>query len=318
LVDFQSTLELSERWGGGEVASADGMRFVTPVKTLNSGPNRKYFGSGRGITWYNFVSDQYSGFHGIVIPGTLRDSIFVLEGLLEQQTGLNPVEIMTDTGGSSDIIFGLFWLLGYQFSPRLADAGEAVFWRADKNANYGVLDELARGCVELSKIETQWDEMMRVSGSLKLGTVRLRTCGLAFKVPSVRAGAGDYGVGRVNKTLYLLNYIDDEEYRRRILTQLNRGEGRHAVARAICYGQRGEIRKRYREGQEDQLGALGLVTNAVVVEHALYAGSAITFAQRWWIPEDEHISRLSLLMYGHINMLGHYTFTLPENILKES
>lgn len=50
LVDFQSTLELSERWGGGEVASADGMRFVTPVKTLNSGPNRKYFGSGRGIT----------------------------------------------------------------------------------------------------------------------------------------------------------------------------------------------------------------------------------------------------------------------------
>lgn len=115
LVDFQSTLELA----GGEVASADGMRFVTSVKTINSGPNRKYFDSGRGITWYNFVSDQYSGFHGIVVPGTLRDSIFVLEGLLEQQKGLNPVEIMTDTAGTSDIIFGLFWLLGYQFSPGL-------------------------------------------------------------------------------------------------------------------------------------------------------------------------------------------------------
>ncbi|ELT2890705.1 Tn3 family transposase, partial [Salmonella enterica] len=113
LVDFQSTLELAGHWGGGEVASADGMRFVTPVKTLNAGPNKKYFGSGRGITWYNFISDQYTGFHGIVIPGTLRDSIFVLEGLLEQQTGLNPVEIMTDTAGASDIIFGLFWLLGY-------------------------------------------------------------------------------------------------------------------------------------------------------------------------------------------------------------
>ncbi|EFH4991354.1 Tn3 family transposase, partial [Escherichia coli] len=71
LVDFQSSLALAGYWGGGEVASADGMRFVTPVKTVNSGPNRKYFGSGRGITWYNFVSDQYSGFHGIVIPGTL-------------------------------------------------------------------------------------------------------------------------------------------------------------------------------------------------------------------------------------------------------
>ncbi|EEH7833245.1 Tn3 family transposase, partial [Salmonella enterica] len=220
LVDFQSSLALAGYWGGGEVASADGMRFVTPVKTVNSGPNRKYFGSGRGITWYNFVSDQYSGFHGIVIPGTLRDSIFVLEGLLEQQTGLNPVEIMTDTAGTGDIIFGLFWLLGYQFSPRLADAGEAVFWRADKAANYGALDELARGCVDLSKIESHWDEMMRVAGSLKLGTIHaselIRSL-LRSTRPSGLAQA-IMEVGRVNKTLYLLNYIDDEDYRRRILT----------------------------------------------------------------------------------------------------
>ncbi|MEY7113317.1 Tn3 family transposase, partial [Klebsiella pneumoniae] len=100
-------------------------------------------------------------------------------------------------------------------------------------------------------------------------------------------------------------------------TQLNRGEGRHAVARAICYGQRGEIRKRYREGQEDQLGALGLVTNAVVLWNTLYMQEALSHLRSAGeIPEDEHISRLSPLMYGHINMLGHYTFTLPENILK--
>ncbi|MEW3229111.1 Tn3 family transposase [Escherichia coli] len=319
LVDFQSSLALAGYWGGGEVASADGMRFVTPVKTVNSGPNRKYFGSGRGITWYNFVSDQYSGFHGIVIPGTLRDSIFVLEGLLEQQTGLNPVEIMTDTAGTGDIIFGLFWLLGYQFSPRLADAGEAVFWRADKAANYGALDELARGCVDLSKIESHWDEMMRVAGSLKLGTIHaselIRSL-LRSTRPSGLAQA-IMEVGRVNKTLYLLNYIDDEDYRRRILTQLNRGEGRHAVARAICYGQRGEIRKRYREGQEDQLGALGLVTNAVVLWNTLYMQEALSHLRSTGEgPEDEHIARLSPLMHGHINMLGHYTFTLPEDIMK--
>ncbi|HCA5618388.1 TPA: Tn3 family transposase, partial [Klebsiella pneumoniae] len=319
LVDFQSSLALAGYWGGGEVASADGMRFVTPVKTVNSGPNRKYFGSGRGITWYNFVSDQYSGFHGIVIPGTLRDSIFVLEGLLEQQTGLNPVEIMTDTAGTSDIIFGLFWLLGYQFSPRLADAGEAVFWRADKEANYGALDKLARGCVDLSKIESHWDEMMRVAGSLKLGTIHaselIRSL-LRSTRPSGLAQA-IMEVGRVNKTLYLLNYIDDEDYRRRILTQLNRGEGRHAVARAICYGQRGEIRKRYREGQEDQLGALGLVTNAVVLWNTLYMQEALSHLRSIGEgPEDEHIARLSPLMHGHINMLGHYTFTLPEDIMK--
>ena len=65
------------------------------------------------------------------MPGTLRDSIYILEGLLEQQTSLNPTEIMTDTAGASDMVFGLFWLLGYQFAPRLADAGEASFWRLE-------------------------------------------------------------------------------------------------------------------------------------------------------------------------------------------
>ena len=241
-------------------------------------PSRLSGDSGGQSTWYNFVSDQYSGFHGIVVPGTLRDSIFVLEGLLEQQTGLNPVEIMTDTAGSSDIIFGLFWLLGYQFSPRLADAGGAIFWRADKTAHYGALNELARGCVELSKIESQWDEMMRMAGSLKLGTIHASELIRSLLRSSRPSGLAQaiMEVGRVNKTLYLLNYIDDEDYRRRILTQLNRGEGRHAVARAICYGQRGEIRKRYREGQEDQLGALGLVTNAVVLWNTLYMQEALS------------------------------------------
>jgi len=96
------------------------------------------------------------GFHGIVIPGTLRDSIFVLEGLLEQQTSLKPTEIMTDTTGTSDLVFGLFWLLGYQFSPRLADAGKSVFWRIDKGVNYGALDDLARGIIKPDKVNQNW------------------------------------------------------------------------------------------------------------------------------------------------------------------
>ena len=96
----------------------------------------------------------------------------MLEGLLEQQTDLNPVEIMTDTAGTSDMVFGLFWLLGYQFSPRLADAGEYVFWRVDKEANYGVLNDLSRSYANPQKIEHHWEDMMRIAGSLKLGTVQ--------------------------------------------------------------------------------------------------------------------------------------------------
>ena len=63
LVDAQSFIPLAQQWGGGEVASADGLRFVVPVRTLNAGPNRKYFNGDRGVTYYNFTSDQFTGFH---------------------------------------------------------------------------------------------------------------------------------------------------------------------------------------------------------------------------------------------------------------
>jgi len=79
--------------------------------------------------------------------------------------------------------------------------------------------------------------MMPIAGSLKLGTVQaselIRSL-LKSDRPSSLAQV-IVEAGRINKTLYLLNYVDDEDYRRRILTQLNRGEGRHAVARAICH-----------------------------------------------------------------------------------
>lgn len=51
------------------------------------------FGRERGITCLNYVSDKSTGFHGMVIPGTLRDSLLVLDGLLENRTGLDPVQI---------------------------------------------------------------------------------------------------------------------------------------------------------------------------------------------------------------------------------
>jgi len=101
------------------------------------------------------------------LRGWAKRAIFVLEGLLEQQTGLNPTEIMTDTTGTSDMVFGLFWLLGYQFSPRF----EAVFWRIDKDADYGILNAIARGCVNTKRIEQRWDDILRIAGSLKLGTI---------------------------------------------------------------------------------------------------------------------------------------------------
>jgi TnpA family transposase len=317
LVDAQTFIPLARQWGGGEVASADGLRFVVPVRTINAGPNPKYFKAERGVTYYNFTSDQFTGFHAIVIPGTLRDSMYILDGLLEHQTRLQPVEVMTDTAGASEVVFGLFWLLGYQFSPRLADIGEAQFWRLDPTADYGVLNTIARSRVNTKLIARNWDDLLRVAGSLQQGTVsasELMRSILRSKRPSTLARA-IATLGRIPKTLYMLSYIDDESYRRRILTQLNRGEGRHSVARAVFHGQRGELRQRYREGQEDQLGALGLVVNAIVLWNTLYMEAALKqLRDEGFEVKAEDVARLSPLVHTHINFQGRYSFVLSDAV----
>jgi TnpA family transposase len=317
LVNHQSTIPLAQQWGGGEVAVADGMRLVVPVRSLNAGPNSKYFGTGRGVTYFNFSSDQFTGFHSIIIPGTIRDSIFILNGLLEQETNLRPTEVMTDTASYSDLVFGLFRLLGYQFSPRIADLGEARFWRIDRDADYGPLDGLARHRVNLELVAANWDDILRVAGSLMVGRVAASDLIRVLQAGGrpTTLGRAIAEIGRVLKTVHLLTYSDDESYRRRILVRLNRHESRHSLARAVFHGQRGELRQRYREGQEDQLGALGLVVNAIVLWNTRYMDAALRHLRDAGAdvsPDD--VERLSPLARDHINLVGRYHFGLPDAV----
>jgi TnpA family transposase len=270
-----------------------------------------------GVTYCNFVSDQHTGFHAIVVPGTLRDSLFVLGGPLEQRTRLEPDELTIDTAGNGDVVFGLFWLLGYQLSPRLRDISDLRYWRLDRCAHYGRMDGVARHRIRPARIERHWEDLLRIAGSLKLGTVRasdlMRTLQSGSRLSRLRQAIAE--LGRMVKTLYLLAYVSDVDYRRRILVQLNRGERRHALARAVFFGRRGQLRQANRQGQEDQLGALGLVVNAIALWNTHYMGKILAELTKHGEPQDPaDVARLSPTLHAHINLLGHYRFELPPPV----
>jgi TnpA family transposase len=168
----------------------------------------------------------------LVVPGTLRDSLFLLAVVLEQQTELNPTKIMTDTGAYTDVVFGLFWLLGYRFSPRIADIGGVRYWRIHSSADYGPFNCIARHRVNTNLIRENWDDLLRLAGSLQLGLVQATSI---MRTPRVddrptRLAQAVAELGPIDKTVHGLMYVDDESKRRRTLTQLNRGEDRHKLA----------------------------------------------------------------------------------------
>jgi Tn3 transposase DDE domain len=119
--------------------------------------------------------------------------------------------------------------------------------------------------------------------------------------------------GRIFKTRHLLTYIDDPGCRRDIKGIRNLQEGRHSLAKHVCHGKQGEIHRRYQQGMEEQLGALGLVLNCVTLWNTAYMDAALTQLRTTGYPVlDDDVARLSPFLRNHINVHGTYTFTLPE------
>lgn len=320
LIEAQAHIATAQTWGGGLVATVDGLRFVVPVRTLDAAPNPHYFGKRKGVTWLNAINDQVQGIGAVVVTGTMRDSLHVLDVILNRDGGPKPEMIATDTASYSDIVFGLFRLLGYQFSPRLADLPDQRLWRltppGTERVDYGPLNGIARSNVSYKKIREQWPDMLRVAGSLHTGSVAgydlIRMLARDGNPTPLGAAIGEYG--RPAKTLHLLKMVDpdDETYRRLVHTRLGTQESRHRLARKVLHGQRGELRQKYRQGQEDQLGILGLVLNAIVLWNTRYIDAALDkLRQQGHAVDDGVVRRLSPLADKHINVHGRYSFSAP-------
>jgi len=117
----------------------------------------------------------------------------------------------------------------------------------------------------------------------------------------------------------LLDLADDELYRRSLLIQVNKGERRHGLTRTVFHGRGGELRQAYREGQEDQLGALGLVLNAIVLWNTRYMGLALDELRGAGMQiQPEDVERLSPLLHHHIHLDGRYSFSLPSHWHRDS
>lgn len=315
LVQAQARIPLAQAWGGGLVASVDGLRFVVPVRTIHARPNAKYFGRKRGITWLNMINDQAAGLAAQVLSGTPRDSLHAVDVVLRQSGGVVPEPIITDTGSFSDIVFGLLHLLGRQYRPQLANLPDQRLWRIDSAADYGPLDKAARGRIDLDRIERHWEDMCRIAVSIHTGEVSAHEVTRMISRDGQPSSLGHAVAhfGRIFKTLHVLRLADDEPYRREIKAQANLQEGRHDLARRIFHGRKGEVFRAYFAGMEDQLGGLGLVLNCVVLWNTVYMDRALAQLRAQDYPvDDADIARLSPFVRSHIGIDGHYSFHLPD------
>jgi TnpA family transposase len=323
LIAKQAGIGFAQALGGGLVAAIDGMRFVVPVPSLFAKPNRKFFGPKRGMTFLNMINDRAFGIGHKIVAGTDRDCVHAIDLFFNSGAASLPEVLITDTGSYSDLVFGIAQLLGVDYRPALADLPDQKGWRADAGADYGGLNTFARGKLDLGKVQRHWGEILRLIASIYTSTVSASEVVRALQRDGRPTALGEAiaAYGRIFKTLHILTIIDSEPYRRGIKGMRNLQEGRHALAGKIFHGRKGELFQRYREGMEDQLGALGIVLNCVVLWNTVYIDAALRQLRAQGYPvRGEDVARLSPFMRKHINVTGKYSFTavdLPEGATRQ-
>ena len=309
LVNAQVRHPFAEHWGDGTTSSSDGQNFRTGSKAESTGHINPKYGSSPGRTFYTHISDQYAPFHTKVVNVGVRDSTYVLDGLLYHESDLRIEEHYTDTAGFTDHVFALMHLLGFRFAPRIRDLGDTKLYIPKGDATYDALKPMIGGTLNIKHIRDHWDEILRLATSIKQGTVTaslmLRKLGSYPRQNGLAVALRE--LGRIERTLFILDWLQSVELRRRVHAGLNKGEARNALARAVFFNRLGEIRDRSFEQQRYRASGLNLVTAAVVLWNTVYLERATNALRgHGQTVDDALLQYLSPLGWEHINLTGDY------------
>ena len=118
-------------------------------------------------------------------------------------------------------------------------------------------------------------------------------------------------VGRLEKTLFTLEWFQSLELRRRVQVGLNKGEARNALARAIFFYRQGRVADRSHAQQQRRAQGLNLVVAAIILWNTLELARAIDELQREGVAmTTEQLAHISPMDWEHINLTGDYIWDL--------
>ena len=316
LVNAQYRQPFALWWGEGATSSSDGQNFKAGGRGQFAGQMNPKYGSEPGVQFYTHVSDQYAPFHTKVINATVRDATHVLDGLLYHESDLRIEEHYTDTTGFTNHVFALMHLLGFRFAPRIRDLGDKRLYIHGNPTRYPTLAGLIGGSVNVKRIRTHWDDILRLAASIQQGTVTaslmLRKLGSYPRQNGLALALRE--LGRIERTLFTLDWLQNIELRRRVQIGLNKGEAKNALARAVFFNQLGELRDRSFENQRYRASGLNLVVAAIVLWNTAYLERVVQALRDAGNADDSLLPHLSPLGWEHINLTGNYSWQQNKQV----
>ena len=298
--------ELPFLWGSGQAAIADGTH-VELIRNNLLGEHHVRYGSFGGIA-YHHISDTYIALFSHFIACGVWEAVYILDGLLKNHSTLQPDTLYADTHGQAEPVFGLAALLGIKLLPRMRTWNDVTFYRVDHDTSYKHIDALFNQVVDWDVIERHWQDMMQVVLSIQAGRVLpamlLQKLGVYSRKSSLYKAFSE--LGRVERTLFLLEYMSDADMRQHIRAETTKVESYHQFTDWIAFG--GPV---LRSGdpleQEKRIKYRDLVANAVMLHNVVDMTNVLRKLQQEGIcVTPEIVRRLSPYLTEHIKRFGLY------------
>ncbi|WP_292136033.1 Tn3 family transposase [Mesorhizobium sp.] len=311
ITDVHTRHPHSRLWGNGTTSSSDGQFFRASDRAAKRGDVNLHYGSEPGSKFYSHLSDQYGYFSILPISPTESEAAYMLDGLFDQDTVLDIQEHFTDTGGSSDHVFGLFALIGKRFAPRLRNLKDRKFHTFEKGDAYPALSNHIGAPINTTLILDHWDDLLHLAASITTRSVVpstiLRKLSASPKESQLARALRE--LGRIERSLFMIEWYSSPILRRRCQAGLNKGEAAHKLKRAVFFHERGEIRDRSFESQAFRASGLNLVVSAIVHWNTVYIERAVTHLRKMHREIPDHLLKhVSPLSWEHINLTGIYTW----------
>jgi TnpA family transposase len=309
VVEAQARLPMATFWGMGLSASSDGQFFPAAERGEAMNLVNAKYGQEPGLKAYTHVSDQFAPFATQTIPATVNEAPYILDGLLMNEAGRRIEKQYADTGGFTDHLFAVSSILGYAFIPRIRDLPSKRLYAFEPASAPAALRPLIGGKVREALIIPNWPDILRIAATMAAGTIApsqiLRK--LASYPRQNELALAMREVGRVERTLFMINWVLDANMQRCAQIGLNKGEAHHALKRALSFNRHGEIRDRTSEGQHYRIAGLNLLAAIVIYWNTLKLGEAVVRRRRAGLPvPPELLAHTSPLGWAHIILTGEY------------
>lgn len=309
VIEGQSRLPMARFWGGGQSASSDGQFFPTTRQGEAMNLINAKYGHEPGLKAYTHVSDQFGPFATQTIPATVNEAPYILDGLLLTDAGQKIREQYADTGGFTDHVFAVTALLGFQFIPRIRDLPSKRLYLFDPASCPKELKGLIGGQIKERLIVANWPDILRSVATMASGAMPpsqlLRKFASYPRQHELAVTLRE--IGRVERTLFIIDWLLDADMQRRAQIGLNKGEAHHALKNALRIGRQGEIRDRTSEGQHFRMAGLNLLAAIVIYWNTKHLGQAVAGRRREGLGCSPNLlAHTSPLGWAHILLTGEY------------